>query len=232
MLEELSIRRFGSETSHALAKNLSDALASALALQSKVSAQVLVMPGMSGRKYRRFVNNLVSNVPAPSYLEIGSFLGSTACAAMCENTAKVTCIDNWSQFGGPKDAFIANTNECKSNKIDFSFVESDFRAIDYNSIGTFNIYMFDGPHSYQDQYDGVRIVQPALAREHILIVDDYNWPDVRSATQSALADENAEIMFGYEIRTTQDDTHPTRDKMELSDWHNGYFFAVIRKSYS
>ena len=66
---------------------------------------------------------------------------------------------------------------------------------------------------------------------NVLIVDDYNWPDVRKATQNALLDEKNEILFGYEIRTTQDDTHPTRDKMDLSDWHNGYFLAVLRKSF-
>ena len=42
------------------------------------------------------------------YLEIGTWKGSSICSAMCNN--KITCvaIDNWSEFGGPKNIFLEN----------------------------------------------------------------------------------------------------------------------------
>ena len=55
------------------------------------------MEGLSGRKYRSLINNLVEKIEKPSYLEIGSWLGSTACSAAFKNDFKITCIDNWSQ---------------------------------------------------------------------------------------------------------------------------------------
>ena len=59
--------------------------------------------------------------------------------------------------------------------VDFRFIEGDFRRTDFNSIGRFNIYLFDGPHEEQDQYDGIMMATPALDRRVILIVDDWNW---------------------------------------------------------
>ena len=49
-----------------------------------------------------------------------------------------------------------------------------------------NIYLYDGPHNFEDHFDGVKFVQPALENEYILIVDDWNWNQVRSATFRAL----------------------------------------------
>src|ERR1051326_2278117 len=83
-----------------------------------------------------------------------SSAGSTTGAALYGNKAGSLCIDNWSQFGGPKAKFVANIESIRSADLDFSFVERDFRAVDYASIGTFNVYLFDGPHSERDQYDG------------------------------------------------------------------------------
>ena len=87
--------------------------------------------------------------------------GSTATAALSGNTVKALCIDNWSEFGGPKAAFFANIEAVRSAAVDFRFIESDFRCVDYTSLGHFNIYMFDGPHEEKDQYDGVMIARPA-----------------------------------------------------------------------
>lgn len=73
----------------------------ALSLDHKLSSDLLEAEGMSGRKYRYFINNLIGLMENPRYLEVGSWKGSTACAAMYLNKCKVTCIDNWSEFNGP-----------------------------------------------------------------------------------------------------------------------------------
>jgi hypothetical protein len=69
---------------------------------------VRAIDGMSGQKYRTFINNLVGSYPDARYLEIGSWGGSTATAALYGNSVKALCIDNWSQFGGPRTTFFAN----------------------------------------------------------------------------------------------------------------------------
>lgn len=110
-------------------------------------------------------------------------------------------------------------------------IEEDFRRVEFGNIGRYNIYLFDGPHEFQDQFDGIKMAQPALDAEYVQIVDDWNWPQVREATITALASEKLQIVYGVEVRTTQDGSHPQRDTGAASEWHNGYFVAVLsRKS--
>jgi hypothetical protein len=197
--------------------------------ENPLPSQIRDIDGMSGQKYRAFINNLVRSCPNPRYLEVGSWAGSTATAALSGNCASALCIDNWSQFGGPKDQFFQNMKVVLSEKIQFKFMECDFRSVDYGSIGKFNIYLFDGPHVEAAQYDGVVIVQPALTETFFLIVDDWNWRAVRLGTLRALTASRCQLECSIEVRTTLDDSHPSICGKQ-SDWHNGYFIAVLRKA--
>lgn len=200
-----------------------------MALDHKLHPAVAGMQGMSGRKYRYLINNLIEAMKNPRYLEVGSWAGSTACAAIYGNQLTAVCIDNWAEFGGPKDTFLNNVNVVKNEYVNFKFIESDFRKVDYSQIGKFNVYMFDGPHEEKDQYDGVVVAQPALDDLYTLIVDDWNWPAVRQGTFRALDGMSTSVVCSIEIRTTQTDTHPKLEAFEKSEWHNGYFLAVCRK---
>jgi hypothetical protein len=226
--EEVSITLSG-DWSGEMADRLSAAWFDTMSLTQKLPPEIRYMPGMSGRKYRSLINNLVSTTPDARYLEIGSWAGSTACSAIWGNTVTATCIDNWSEFGGPKDAFHTNVKYCLTDEIKFDFIESDFRAVDYSSIGKFNIYMFDGPHSEQDQYDGVVIAQPALDDHYCLIVDDWNAQQVREGTERAIKDLNLTVHARMDIFSNQNNNHPIICK-ESSDWHNGYLIAVVSKA--
>src|SRR5262245_19178599 len=53
----------------------------------RLPSEIRDIDGMSGQKYRVFINNLVSSCPNPSYLEVGSWAGSTATAALSGNCA-------------------------------------------------------------------------------------------------------------------------------------------------
>jgi hypothetical protein len=88
--------------------------------------------------------------------------------------------------------------------------------------------MFDGPHAKVDQYDGIVAAQPALEKSYVLIVDDWNWQQVRDGTLEALVKTNSRIKSWIEVRTTFDNTHARVARKE-SDWHNGYFIASCKK---
>jgi hypothetical protein len=96
-------------------------------------------------------------------------------------------------------------------------------------LGTFSVYLYDGPHEYQDQYDGLKLVLSALASEFVFIVDDWNWPNVRTGTARAIAETGLKIDYGLEIKTTLDDSHPEVHGKD-SAWHNGYFIAVLSRT--
>lgn len=196
------------------------------------SQPLYAVEGMSGARYRRFINTLLRRAPDPSYLEIGSWMGSTLCAAIDGNAVRALAIDNWSQFGGPKDAFLANVARFSPPGSDIRFIEEDFRKVSFTDIAValppFAIYLFDGPHEEADQYDGLIAALPALAGEFVYICDDWNWQPVRRGTRRAIADAGLDLRFAAEIRTTLDGSHgmpPGR----AGDWHNGYFIAVLRK---
>ena len=113
-----------------------------------------------------------------------------------------------------------------------SFLNSDFRAVRYDSIGKYNIYLFDGPHERQDQYDGLAMAREALDDRFIFIVDDWNWPDVRSGTLDAIRDAGWKIEFDVQVRSTTNDAHPGLQGLPVdqdSDWHNGYFVGVLSR---
>lgn len=227
--DETSIRWRGDFKTHEYARLLQRAMENALAIETKLPGWIRSMDGMSGRKYRGLLNTLVEQMPNARYLEVGSWAGSTACSAISGNRMTACCIDNWSEFNGPKHTFQTHINRVVTPAVNFRFIEADFRSVDYAALGKFNIYCFDGPHSERDHMDGVSLAQPALDDEYLLIIDDWNWKQVREGTMKALESLGVKIIAQIQIHTTQDDSHPTVLRRQFSDWHNGYFIAVCRK---
>ena len=239
--QETSILLEGDFDRNSYSKILRIAFFQSLAINTKIPDWIKFMSGMSGKKYRYLINNLISLITDARYLEIGSWAGSTACSALYGNQVKALCIDNWSEFTdsrtinpalnvkNPKKEFEINTKKVISEKINFKFIESDFRKINYNEVGKFNIYVFDGPHEMKDHYDGITIVQPSLDDVFILIVDDWNISKVRQGTLNAISDLSIKIISKIEIMTTQNNVVPKLLQCQFSDWHNGYLIAVCQK---
>ena len=215
---------FSNSEGHALKA----ALKAAIDDHSKLPQAIRAIPGMSGQKYRTLINTLIETLDRPRYLEIGSWLGSTAAAAIYCNNVQALCIDDWSEFSGTKQQFLANIEKAKSNGSEFHLIERDFREVDYRALGKFNVYLFDGPHSEVDHKDGILVVQPCLADRFVLIVDDWNWRRVRYGTMRGLLAAKCQVQSSIQVRTTNDDAQPSL-AFEASDWHNGYFIAVVCK---
>lgn len=194
---------------------------------------LMTMESMSGKKYKNFINRLISQIPDARYLEVGTWTGSTACSAMYRNKVNCFFVDNWDQFnpqGNVKNLFFEHTEKIKkeSPEASMNFLENDFRRVNYKDIGKYNVYFFDGPHEQKDQYDGVVYAQSALENEFIFICDDWNWNQVRAGTAQAFSDLSIDIKYSLEIRTTLDGSTP-EVVYETSDWHNGYFIAYCIK---
>lgn len=193
--------------------------------------------GMSGKKYRHFINTLVGSIDDARYLEVGSWMGSTLCSAIHGNKVNALAIDNWSEFGGPKDVFLKNLEAFITPEAFVTLMEIDFRKIAYGRLpGRFNVYLFDGPHGAEDQYYGLALPLPCLEPQFVFIVDDWNWDRVREGTLAAIAKCGLKVHYAADIRTAPDDTspdhlRPIRDWRTVRnfDWHNGYYIAVLEK---
>jgi hypothetical protein len=203
-------------------------LGDALESRGKLRANVLAIPGMSGKKYRLLINNLIERVDGASYLEIGTWAGSTFCSAIDGNKVRAVAIDNWSEFGGPAGKFLANAALSCTTDTKISILSEDFRSVRFDALGTFNVYLFDGPHELRDQFDGLCLAQICLADEFVYIVDDWNWEKVQEGTVKAIQHLKLTPLYELEIRTSMDGSHPAIE-CERSDWHNGYFVSVLKK---
>lgn len=221
--------RFAGDLDHPFGKQLKLTYVNANSDKCVLPEWISRMPGMSGSKFRSFLNQLVSNQIDARYLEIGSWKGSTACSALYGNQAKIVCIDNWSLFGGPRNDFFENTGRCISDETEFSCIETDYREIDFSELGPFNIYFYDGPHDEWNQFHNLIAVQIALDEQFYLIVDDWNWPEVRAGTKRALKQLGTHLTAFMEIRTSGDNKHAEKPHGPESDWHNGYFVAACKK---
>lgn len=194
---------------------------------SKITEEILAMDGMTGKKTRHFYNNIV-NMADARYLEIGTWKGSSVCSAMCNNNATILCIDNWSEFGGPKDEFLANYNKFKGSN-NARFIEDDCFKIDTADLGKYNIYMYDGNHTSDSHYKALEHYINCLDDIFIYIVDDWNACEVREGTLSAISKLNLSVLYEKELRLTHDNSH-TPFQLAGETWWNGIYIAVIKKS--
>lgn len=194
---------------------------------SKISDDIIRMEGMTGTKTRHFYNNLIS-IKDARYLEIGTWKGSSVCSAMYGNSAKVTCIDNWSDFGGPKDEFLINFNKFKGEN-DANFIENDCFKVDVSSLSKYNIYMYDGYHASESHYKALSHYCDCLDDVFIYIVDDWNWQDVRDGTTQAIKELGLYVLYEKEIRLTIDNSITPEPQLSQT-WWNGIYVAILKKS--
>jgi hypothetical protein len=193
---------------------------------SKITNDILNMEGMTGTKTRHFYNNLLDSEDA-RYLEIGSWKGSSICSAMYGNKANVLCIDNWSEFGGPKTEFLENFKKFKGNNF-ATFIESDCYKLDVDLLPKFNIYMYDGYHSYECQYKALIHYYNCLDDIFIFVVDDWNCKEARTGTMDSIQHLKLNVLYGKEIRLTNDDTH-TPMHIAKESWWNGMAVFILQK---
>lgn len=193
---------------------------------SKITEDIIQMDGMSGTKTRHFYNNLL-NTDDARYLEIGTWKGSSVCSAMCGNNATVVCIDNWSEFGGPKTEFLTNFDKFKGEN-NATFIESDCYKVDVSSLPKFNIYMYDGNHTHDSHYKALLHYYDCLDDVFIFIVDDWNWNDVRDGTLNSIKQLNLQILYEKEIRLTWDNSVTPEPQLSKT-WWNGIYVAILKK---
>jgi hypothetical protein len=193
---------------------------------SKINYEIMDMEGMTGLYTRHFYNNLL-DIEDARYLEIGTWKGSSVCSAMYGNKATVVCIDNWSQFSGPKNEFLHNFEKFKGEN-NATFIERECFSVDVSCLPKFNIYMFDGDHSYASQYKALEYYLNCLDDVFIFVVDDWNMQSVRNGTKDAIKNLNLKILYEKEIRLTQDESHTPMD-IAKNTWWNGIYITILQK---
>jgi hypothetical protein len=101
-------------------------------------------------------------------------------------------VDNFSEFGGPRDVFMPKFNELKSSN--HEFYEMDFRTYFEKHTRKIGVYYYDALHNFEAQYIGLTIAEPYFSTGCYILVDDWNWNFVREATNRFLQERE-----GYQI---------------------------------
>lgn len=167
------------------------------------------IPKMSTLAIGAMINRGVQQMAdTHAFVNIGVWQGFSFLCGMLHNDKK-TCIgvDNFSEFGGPREQFLDRFNQYRSPSHHFYDMDyvAYFSRVHEGSIG---FYIYDGGHSYQDQLRGLRIAEPFFSENCIILVDDTNWEEPREATLDFIAQSRN----GYKIlldRRTSDNCHPT-----------------------
>jgi hypothetical protein len=142
--------------------------------------------GLSSPKVWHLLNNLAAQ--SETYLEIGSFMGSSLLAAIHNNTVKATAVDNFCMKPKVRGHFFYNTKGYT-----FDFIEEDCFKLDPSKLGPFDLYFFDGEHTYSAQYNAITYFLPAMKDEFTYIVDDWNNEPVRNGTFDAIKDSGLKV---------------------------------------
>jgi len=147
---------------------------------SKINNDIMSIEGYSGKKTRHLYNNICS-IPNMTYLEVGTWKGSSFVSAIYQNlTLTPIAIENWSQFEGPKQEFIDNVEKiCKTDTglQKYHFIEKDCFQVTESDINQFSesidIYMYDGEHSRESHTKAITHFYKLLSKYSIIMIDDW-----------------------------------------------------------
>ena len=211
---------------HPLVAVIVDCMNRAVENVSDMPDTVLTIPGMSGRQYRRFINNYMRHFALPSYLEVGVWQGSTLCSAIAGiDHVRAVGVDNFTYGGATWDDVQRNVNSVRTATADVTILNQNFEDFDFTEFGKFNVYCYDGEHTEHDQYQGIVRAVPALEDVALVVVDDWNDRDrVEVGTLRGFNDTNLEIIFKITIDTGEN------PGTNVSNWHNGYGIFLVKKT--
>jgi hypothetical protein len=167
------------------------------------------MPKMSTYAIGAIIDKTVSQMPPETaFVNVGAWHGFTFLSGIVGNPGrKCVCIDNFSEFGGPRDAFLDRFHELRSEN--HHFYDMDY--IDYFARvheGGIGFYVYDGEHSYCNQLRGLEVAEPFFVSGCVIMVDDTNTEEPRRATMDFLGRRAGQYDLILDERT-RSNNHPT-----------------------
>jgi predicted O-methyltransferase YrrM len=156
-------------------------------------AEILdAVPGLARSNNLALLNAAASCLdPDESSVEVGTYHGTSLIAAMLDNEAEFVAIDNWSLGDGSRERLDHNLAR-------FGFagraeiIEGDaFETLRSGRLAgrKVGVYYYDNGHDYEQQLDGMRVIEPYLVSPALVIVDDTDWERVERAVEDYVAQQ-------------------------------------------
>ena len=196
--------------------------------ESKLTERSINIEGYLGTFTRHFYNN-IGSLPGLNLLEIGLWRGASSCCFLDQNWIRATFIDNWSEFGGPKEECLRNIRSCIGGSR-IKIIEHDCFSIDKSDLEKYHVYSYDGPHSFDDHYRAIINFYNHLHDIAIIIVDDWNRKHVRDATLKAIKDLEIPIFYEREIILNEEDLIDMPRHKGKDHWWDGIYVFAFNKN--
>jgi predicted O-methyltransferase YrrM len=156
-------------------------------------AEILdAVPGLARANNLALLNAAASCLEArEAYVEVGTYRGTSLIAAMPDNDAEFVAIDDWSLGDGSREQLDRNLDR-------FGFagrpeiIEGDaFETLRSGRLAgrAVGVYYYDNGHEYEQQLEGLRLIEPYLVTPALVIVDDTDWERVERAVEDYLAQQ-------------------------------------------
>lgn len=187
------------------------------------------IPGLTSPRVQTLLNGLSQGVG--SYLEIGSFLGATACAVLKNNTINMHCVDRWLSQIQPqrtditmpmnnKEVFLNNIENHRGNSIVTVYDNDLFETPLDGMLNKIQMFFYDGPHEEITTKQAVEYYWPTFQQETIMVFDDANWQGVVEGARQGIESMGGKISYDKIILC---------DEENKEQWWNGVYVAVVRK---
>lgn len=177
-----------------------------------LSQEIYNLPGLTSPRTQTFLNKISKD---KNVLEIGTFCG--ACTIAIASSAKsVVTVDNWENqetvavledyqhhIIDPKAEFFANIkgyNNIEMISGDIISVDVMRELIARNKEKHFDVIFYDASHDLVDMMKFLLLYQDFF-RDCILVIDDYNFSDVKSAITYGTENYNIKPVKEYLIPT-------------------------------
>jgi hypothetical protein len=129
------------------------------------------------------------------YLEVGTYKGRSICGAVQGVTDRTFVLsENYLEFGmlgqDARDELHGNL-ERHARHVDVQLLEGDcFSTLVQPGVirRPVGVYFYDGKHTRLSHYLALGVVEPLLADEALVLVDDATWPVVQAAHADYLGD--------------------------------------------
>jgi predicted O-methyltransferase YrrM len=187
--------------------------------------------GMLSLKKQQLLNLAFRHLDeGEAYFEVGTYRGKSLVSAMMENPPHpVFACDNFSQFED-------NTYELlHANLARYGFADRvTFYNCEFLEAYTptrlplpIGFYFYDGAHDFDSQYEAIKRIEPFLADEALVLVDDWRLAEdsdsyAKEGTLRAAGESSAKWDLLYEL--------PARFNGDRAMWWNGVGVLSFRRA--
>jgi hypothetical protein len=146
--------------------------------------------GLSSPRVGKLINMAVSCMEGEErYVETGVFTGYTLASAAHGNMKTVLGIDNFDVSGEDSSVGVEMNPDSIREKLKKNMeyfcvggqvIESDFRGVNLDGVKT-GVSYIDARHDYVTVIDNLTWLEPSLAKDAVIILDDLDCPGVAEA---------------------------------------------------